>query len=192
MLTDSFLDKQADQIPAEILCEVLGKVCVPLAGDRVQELREGLIHDDQLHATMVELELCVSLIFKPLRHNMKSVINRDPSVFLALWVSILNVIKGILENDSIENDLSSKSPSNQKMTNDTRELTVEHLRNVIMVLSSFGVLKGATEEYTDGSISAQTWSLIEDIGYCKKFVDEWKSAAAKPPSDRSAEREDEE
>jgi len=192
MLTDSFLDKQADQIPAEILCEVLGKVCVPLAGDRVQELREGLIHDDQLHATMVELELCVSLIFKPLRHNMKSVINRDPSVFLALWVSILNVIKGILENDSIENDLSSKSPSNQKMTNDTRELTVEHLRNVIMVLSSFGVLKGATEEYTDGSISAQTWSLIEDIGYCKKFVDEWKSAAAKPPSDRSAGREDEE
>jgi hypothetical protein len=176
----------------EILCEVLCKVCVPLAGERVQELREGLTHDDQLHATMVEVELCVSLIFKPLRHNMKTVINKDPSVFLALWVPILNVIKEILENDSIENDPLSRSPLNQNMTNDTRELTVEHLRNVIMVLSSFGVLKGATEEYTDGSISAQTWSLIEEMGYCKKVVDEWKSAAAKPPSDHSAEREEEE
>jgi len=192
MLTDSFLDKQVGQLPVEILCEVLGKVCIPLSRERVRELRGGLTHADQLDATMVEVELCVSLIFKPLRHHMKIVIDKDPSVFLALWVPILNVIKEILEDVSIENNPLSKSPSSQKMTHDTRELTIEHLRNVIMVLSSFGVLEGAAEEYIDGSISAQTWSLIEEMGYCKKFVDEWKGAAAKSPSDNPVLPEEEE
>jgi len=183
MLTDSFLDKQAGQLPVEILCEVLSEVCIPLVGERVKELRGGFSNAEQLDDTMVEVELCISLIFKPLRHHMKIVINQDCSVFLALWVPILNVFKEILEDDSIEKNSLSESPSSQKMVRDTRELIIEHLRNVIMVLSSFGVLKGAPDEYTDGSISAQTWSLIEDMGHCNEFVDEWKNAAAKPPSD---------
>merc|ERR1712194_167109 len=99
-----------------------------------------------------------------LRHHMKIFINDDPSLFLALWGPILNVIKEILDDDS----------GSKKLTHDTRELTVEHLKNVIMVLSSFGVL-------SDGSISTQTWSLIEQMEYCKKYVNEWKSAAANPP-----------
>ena len=171
MLTDSFLDKQAGQLPVEILCEVLGETCLPLAGERVKELRGGLTDDDQLDATMIEVELCVSLIFKPLRHHMKVVINEDPSVFLALWVPVLNVVKEILEDDA-----GSTSPLSKKLAHDSRELTVEHLRNVIMVLGSFGVLNGEM----DGTISAQTWTLIEQMDYCKKYVDEWKTAAVKP------------
>ncbi len=173
MLTDSFLDKQAGQLPVDSLCEALGKICIPLAGERVKGLRGGLIEDDQLDTTMIEVELCVSLMFKPLRHHMKFVVNDDPSVFLALWAPILNVVKEILE------DPGTSSPSSKKVTHDTRELTVEHLRNVIMVLSSFGILNDETE----GSISAQTWALIEQIDYCKKYVDEWKTAAAKPPTE---------
>lgn len=99
---------------------------------------------------------------------MKLVISKDRYVFLALWVPTLNVIKEILEKDSLENSALSKSPTSEKMTHDTRELTKEHLRNVILVLSSFCVVKGASEEYTDESISGQTWSLIEEMGYCKK------------------------
>jgi len=172
------LDKQVGQLPVNILCEVLGKVCIPLAGERIEELKKGLTHADELETTMVEVELCVSLIFKPLRHHMKILINEDSSVFLAMWVPILNVVKEILESPS------SKSPLSQKMTHDTCELTMEHLRNVIMVLSSFGVLKGESEEYAEGSISAQTWSSIEQIEHCKKFIKEWKSAASKPPSEK--------
>ena len=168
MLADSFLDKQAGQLPVEILCKVLGKVCIPLARERVKALRKGLINDDVLEVTMVEVELCVSLIFKPLRHHMKIFINEDPSLFLALWVPILNVIKEILDDDS----------GSKKLTHDTRELTVEHLKNVIMVLSSFGVL-------SDGSISTQTWSLIEQMGYCKKYVNEWKNASTNPPPEEA-------
>ena len=107
----------------------------------------------------------------------------NPSTFLSLWVPTLKVIKNILDEDSTENNRSSKSPSSHKMTCDIRELTVEHLRNVIMVLSSFGILKGLPGEYADDSISDQTWSLIEQIGYCKKYVKEWKNAATKPASD---------
>ena len=178
MLTDSFLDKQVGQLPVEILCDILGKVCIPLAGGRVKKLREGLAHADELDATMAEVELCIGLIFKPLRHHMKIVINEDPSVFLALWIPILNVTKEILEEDSVESNSMTKSHSSEKMAHDTRELTLEHLRNVIMVLSSFGAL---STEYKDGSICAQTWSLIEQIRYCKKFVDEWKRAAEANP-----------
>ena len=175
VLTDLFLDKQAGQLPTEILCEVLGKVCIPLSGELIQEIRRESIRPDELDVAMVEADLCVSLIFKPLRHHMKVVVSNDPSIFLNLWIPMLNVIGTILDKDSEE---SSKSPSNEKMTSDIRELIVEHLRNVIMVLSSFGILKGSQEEYGDGSISDQTWSLIEDMVYCKKFVNEWKSAAA--------------
>ena len=166
MLTDSFLDKQAGQLPVEILCEVLGDLCIPLAAERIKEIREGFTHDDQLEDTMVEVELCVSLVFKPLRHHMKIFIGKEPSVFLALWVPILNVVKEILEDNS----------GSKQLTHDTRELTVEHLRNVIMVLGSFGALEGAA----DGSISTHTWTLIEQMEYCKKFVEEWKTAAANP------------
>lgn len=166
MLTDSFLDKQAGQFPVDILCEVLGKLCIPLAGERVKELRGGLSDDSEVDATMAEVELCVSLIFKPFRHHMKVVIKEDSSVFLALWKPILNVTKEILDDAS----------GSKKLTHDTRELTMEHLKNVIMVLSSFGVLN-------DGSISVETWSLIDQMAYCKKHVTEWKDAAAQPPSD---------
>ena len=166
MLTDSFLDKQAGQFPVDILCEVLGKLCIPLAGARVKELRAELSDDSELDATMAEVELCVSLIFKPLRHHMKVVIKEDPSVFLALWKPILNVTKEILDDAS----------GSKKLTDDTRELTMEHLKNVIMVLSSFGVLN-------DGSIGDETWSLIEQMAYCKKFVAEWKESAAQPPTE---------
>ena len=42
-------------------------------------------------------------------------------------------------------------------------------------LSSFGILKG------ESGISATTWSLIEEMGFSKDFLDEWKNAAANPP-----------
>ena len=167
MLTDSFLDKQAGQFPVDILCEVLGKLCIPLAGERVKELRGALSDESEVDATMAEVELCVSLIFKPLRHHMKVVIKEDPSVFLALWKPILNVTKEILDDAS----------GSKKLTHDTRELTMEHLKNVIMVLGSFGVLN-------DGSISVETWSLIEQMAYCKKYVTEWKDAAAQSSSEQ--------
>jgi len=191
ILTDSFLDKQAGLLPAVILCEVLGKVCIPLAGERIIKLRRELSHPEQLDDMMVEVELCVSLIFKPLRHHMKSIINEGSSLLLALWISALTVTKDILAEDSLENNPLSKTPVGEKMIQATNELITEHLKNVIMVLISLGVLKATPEESADDSISSKTWSSIEETKYLKKFIDEWKNAAANPPSDQPMETKDE-
>eukprot|EP00536_Pseudo-nitzschia_multiseries_P009846 jgi/Psemu1/258490/estExt_Genewise1Plus.C_2860061 len=191
ILTDSFLDKEAGLLPVEILCEVLGKVCVPLAADRIIKLRRGLRQPEQLDVMMVEVELCVSLLFKPLRHHMKSIASEKSSLLLGLWLPTLTAIKDILAEDTLENNPSSQTPEGQKIIQATNELIVEHLKNVIMVLISFGVLGETAEESSEMSISAVTWASMEETEILKKHVNEWKSAAANPSSDQPGSSEEE-
>ena len=185
MLTDYFLDKRAGLIPVKILCEVLGNMCIPLAGQRIIELGKSIKHADQLDAMMVEVELCVSLIFKPLRHHMKIIINEeDPSLLMGMWIPTLNVIKEILnENSTAEenpSDMGPMSPIRSQMIKSTNVLTIEHLQNVVMVLVSYDVLKASLEEESagpDDSISVETWKLIGEI---PALDDEWKKAIGNP------------
>ena len=185
MLTDYFLDKRAGLIPVKILCEVLGKMCIPFAGQRIIELGKSIKHADQLDAMMVEVELCVSLIFKPLRHHMKIIINEeDPSLLMGMWIPTLNVIKEILnENSTAEenpSDMGPMSPIRSQMIKSTNVLTIEHLQNVVMVLVSYDVLKASPEEESagpDDSISVETWKLIGEI---PALDDEWKKAIGNP------------
>ncbi|MGK3735233.1 MAG: hypothetical protein ACI8RD_002324 [Bacillariaceae sp.] len=184
MLTDSFLDRRAGLLPVKILCEVLGKMCIPLAGQRIIELGKSIKHADQLDAMMIEVELCVSLIFKPLRHHMKIIINEeDPSLLMGMWIPTLNVIKEILnENFTAEedpSDMDPMTPIRSQMIKSTNELTMEHLQNVVMVLISYGVLKASAEEEStdDDSLSVETWKLIGEI---PALDDEWKKAIGNP------------
>ena len=124
--------------------------------------------------------MCISLIFKPLRHHMKSIFDTEASLLEALWVPTLDVIRDISKDDSSEDNPISQTPAGEKMALATNELTADHLRNVIMVLASLGVLKPSTEGATDSSISSKTWSAIEESEYLKKFAAEWKSAAGNP------------
>jgi hypothetical protein len=183
MLTDSFLDKRGGLLPVEILCEVLGNVCIPLAGKRILELRAEEIYPENLDTMTIELELCIGLIFKPLRHHIKTIMNEDPSVLLALWAPTLGVLKEVLKEPSSESALTPGSEKGdsprRKIIRSTNELTLEHLRNVIMVLISFGVLKEKEESPDD--LTAQTWKAISEMGYCNKFLDEWKQAAVNQP-----------
>jgi hypothetical protein len=181
MLTDSFLDKRGGLLPVEILCEVLGKVCIPLAGKRILELRAKEINAENLDATMIELELCIGLIFKPLRHHVKTIVNEDPSVLLALWAPTLGVMMEVLKEPDLQ---TPSTPGGEKgdlpsrtIFRSTNELTLEHLRNVIMVLISFGVLKENEESPDD--LTSQTWKAISEMGYCSRFLDEWKQAVVK-------------
>lgn len=179
MLTDSFLDKRGGLLPVEILCEVLGNICIPLAGKRIVELRTGDVDSDSLDAIMIELELCIGLVFKPLRHHIKTIVNENPTVLLALWTPTLGVLTEVLKENPPETSSTPRpenddSPS-RKIIQATIELTLEHLRNVIMVLISYGVLKGEAESPDD--LTAQTWKAISEMGHCKPFLDEWKQAA---------------
>lgn len=183
MLTDSFLDKRGGLLPVEILCEVLGNVCIPLAGKRIQELRAEEIYLDNLDTIMIELELCIGLIFKPLRHHIKTIVSEDPAVLLALWAPTLGVLKEVLREPSVETPSTpggekGESPS-RKIIRSTNELTLEHLRNVIMVLISFGILKESAESPDD--LTAQTWKAVSEMGYCSRYLDEWKQAVVNQP-----------
>lgn len=171
MLTDSFLDKRAGLLPVGLLCEVLGNTCIPLAGKRLVNLRESQVHPDHMDAMMMELELLIGLIFKPLRHHIKTIINEEPPVFMALWKPTLNVLKDIM-GDSAKGEIVQS----------INELTMEHLCNVITVLISYGVLAAGDEASLD-DISQQTWNAISSVAHCQKYVAEWKLSAAGPPSD---------
>lgn len=170
MLTDSFLDKRVGCIPVNHLCDILGELCIPLAGERIMDLREGKVtHSSSIDEEMIELELCISLIFKPLRHHLKNVVNEGQIVLLSLWNPILNALQEILKEPDAE-----KGPS--KIIQSANELTLEHLRNVIMVLIEFGVLKAEPEE--PGDVTAITWDAVSKMDFGKNFLEEWKQQAA--------------
>mmetsp|Transcript_26745 Transcript_26745/g.43461 ORF Transcript_26745/g.43461 Transcript_26745/m.43461 type:complete len:109 (+) Transcript_26745:95-421(+) len=71
-----------------------------------------------------------------------------------------------------------------KLFQTTKELGSEHLRNAIMVLAAMGMLvdndsDDSTNIISDGAqeISSVTWAAIGSIGYCKPYLEEWKSSA---------------
>jgi hypothetical protein len=176
MLADSFLDKRGGLIPIQHLCGALGELCIPLAGRRILDLRLGgvEVEIENFDELMIELELCIGLIFKPLRHHLKNVVNEDRLILLSMWKPALEVLKEILKdpNDDGEN---GEVPS-ARVLKATNELTIEHLRNVIMVLISFGILQPEPESADD--ISAITWDAVGQMDCCKGYLDEWKEAAS--------------
>jgi hypothetical protein len=174
MLTDSFLESQGGLVPTNHLCAALGELCIPLAGRRIMELREIGPDAEDLDELMIELELCLGLIFKPLRHHLQNVVKEGLIVLLSLWTPILDVSKEILKEPA-QNGHSSPS----KLVQSSNDLTIEHLRNVIMVLISFGVLKAEPQAPDD--ITALTWEAVAGIDSCKNFLDEWKQAASQAP-----------
>jgi hypothetical protein len=179
MLTDAFLDKRGGLIPVHHLCSALGELCIPLAGRRVISLRENGANIENFDELMIELELCIGLIFKPLRHHLRNVANEDGVVLLSLWKPVLVVLKDMLRNPST--DTGSTTEGKRTMTSGrvldaTNELAIEHLRNVVMVLIGFGVLKAEPQAPDD--ISALTWDSVGKIDSCKSFLDEWKLAAS--------------
>jgi hypothetical protein len=168
MLTDSFLDKQGGFIPISYLCQALSKFCIPLAGRGILGLRDGGIQVDNSDEQIIELELCIGLIFKPLRHHLKNVVSEGDAVLLSLWAPTLDALREILkapEGETVD-EMALQS---------TNELTVEHLRNIITVLIGYGVLKAEPEREND--FTALTWEAISDIDSCKIFLSEWKEAA---------------
>ena len=153
MLTDSFLDKGAGSIPIAALCSVLGESCIPLAGERIIDLEEGRVQHENFDELMIELELCIGLIFKPLRHHLKNIVNGGDDVLLPLWNPILKVLQEILEDPG-----SGKSDEARKVIQSTNALSLEHFRNVLMVLMEFGILK--SESDSPGDVTAITWDAV--------------------------------
>jgi len=180
MFTDSLVDRHGQDIPINELCLIISNVCVPMAGDRLHELIENRRNFQFDHEeVMIELELCISAIFKPFLHYLKR-LTSSPDDFIKTWISILDVLARLLCQEYSTSDNSDNHPL-KSFLNTTKQHLTEHLRNAIMILISKGIIvfdstqrsciQGAGED-----ISIITWNAIENISYVKPYINEWKQS----------------
>lgn len=175
MLTDLFLQRQGSLIPPGQLCTALSEVCVPLAGRRILNLQ---LRDPSIETTdqlMMEFELCIGLIFKPLRHHSKKLKDNGGSL-PSIWQSVLVVLEELLGNKHATSPLEERRehiPENLKKTMDS--LANEHLQNAIKVLLSTGVL--FADSKAPGDLTAITWESVSRMGVSDGAVQEWKQQA---------------
>lgn len=174
MLTDLFLKKQGSVIPASQLAKVLSEVCVPLAGRRIVWLQ---LRDPSLETTdqlMVEFEMCLSLVFKPLRQHLQQLVVVESSLH-TLWRAVLQVVENLFVPSSSKADQPS-IPANLKDT--MNSLANEHLKNAIQGLLNAGVL--SMEPRAPGDLTDLTWQSVHRMG-----VDEVAAYQLPPATDPS-------
>lgn len=199
MLTDAIIDRHGRAVSDRDLCHIVRHTCVALAGKRMSALLcagNSANFADHWEETMIELELCISLVFKPLLHHLKTLITVEEE-FAPLWSSVLSVMSQLL-GDCGQNtppgqgdDQRQHHPLEQDraMTRDklllaTKELGSEHLRNAVMVLIACGVLSGEDPGSSetkvrgeDDDFSSRTWASIANMEFCRDRVGEWRQSA---------------
>ena len=179
MLTDAIIDRHGKYLPDEEICKIFTDICVPLAGDRMKDLLAAAAEPDMRgEEILIELEMCISLLFKPFLHHLKRLLTMDKA-FIDIWVNMLSVMTLLLGEDTApQGEGDDLTPERLLWT--TKELGSEHLRNAILVLAACGVLKTPDA----GEVSALTWNSIDDMAFCQKYVAEWQQQGLKesPPS----------
>lgn len=183
MLTDTFIDKNGLSIPPEHICVALQSVCIPAAGTRLADLlKDDRVIVEHMEDVMIEIELFISLMYKPLLHHLKRILNAEADL-LGVWTSLLSVMEMLLGNEMIDESteddgelVDSNGMTPDQLRRSTKELASEHLRNAIMVLTASGVLRAVSE--SEGDISAVTWDSVSKMEFCKDQVEEWKKSAS--------------
>lgn len=177
MLTDLFLHNQGSHVPTKQLGSALGEVCVPLAGRRIVKLQmgdESIQNTDQL---MMEFELCIGLIFKPLRQHLKNM-DQSGGGLVSLWQSVLAVLEELLSQKNREH--SPEQPREvvipEKLKATMNSLASEHFQSAIKILISTGVL--FAEPKSPGDITAITWESVGRMDVSDVDVQQWKKQAA--------------
>ena len=176
MLTDSFLDKRGSEAPPNHLCSALIEVCIPLASKRIVDLRSGNTEVDRADELMIEFELCIKLIFKPLRHHVRRVADTNGSV-ITVWKSVLGGLEELLrdEKPTVPQTPDRRPLVSAELAMTMSELANEHLRGAIMFLVNSGLL--SSDAKSPAEMTTVTWESVGKMGFCKNFVDEWKEAA---------------
>ena len=178
------MDRHGACIPLDGLCDIMNKTCIPLASSRITDLLR-IPYDSgfDLEETMIELELCISLLFKPFLHHLKALVSAKQE-FVGIWISMLGILTQLLgdEPSQKKEDVEDGVVTRSTLFKTSKELASEHLRNAIMVLAAMGVLIGNDSDSTGpaeaNEVSSVTWAAIGSIGYCKPYLDEWRSSAS--------------
>ena len=180
MLRDALIGKYIDQVSTKEISHVLNGICMPTSSQRMSELvqHQGELQFDP-EEIMIELELCISSIFKPFLHHLDKLME-DPEELIAVWMSLLSVLSQLLgKENSNANELKILDG---RMLAATKDLATEHLRNSVMILISKGILEcddddDAEHVSPDGKdISSVTWNALSNIKHCKHYVPEWRKS----------------
>lgn len=184
LLTDTLLDRHGSLVPVEGgLCEIMNNICIPLSGKRITDLlRIPYDVQNDLEDTLIELELCISLLFKPFLHHLKALVSVKQE-FVGIWISMLGIMTQLLGDEAAQakeenGDEREVAVTRAKLFNTTKELASEHLRNAVMVLAAMGILinNDGDSKCDTQEISSVTWAAIGSIGYCKPHLSEWRTA----------------
>jgi len=181
-----FLDKNGSKVSPGQLSSALSDVCVPLAGRRIRKLLVGEGLFDSSDELMIEYELCIGLIFKPLRHHLTCLLATETgNHVLSIWKAVLTALELLLADDGKsgesvaagQNRSSLPIPQGLKVT--MKNLANEHLRNAIMVLMSSGVVLAEPAPSND-EITIATIQSVARMGISESLLREWKQSALEP------------
>jgi hypothetical protein len=154
-------------------------LCIPLAGRRIMELRIGNASVESADELMIEFDLCVKLIFKPLHHHILRVVSSGGDDGAALWKAVLCLLEKLLHEEKGHSPNGPTSLGNLmtiELADNMLGLASEHLHDAIKFLSKEGLIAW-DEPNSPGDFSAITWDCVGRMGYCKGSVNEWKQAA---------------
>ena len=166
MLTDVFLDRHNAKVPVSHLCVALSAICVPLAGRCIVSMQLGHGAIPSTDELMIEFELCIGLIFKPLRHHLPRTLNEHvESHLFPLWKAILAVLEELLSSEVPEDG----SGISEKLRKTMHGLATEHLQNAVVMLVSSGVLSPSSQD----EISETTKKSVVRMGISQETLDGW-------------------
>ncbi|KAL7574859.1 hypothetical protein ACA910_010694 [Epithemia clementina (nom. ined.)] len=172
MLTDLFLDRQNSLVPFTHLCKALSEICVPLAGRCIVSMQMGQGSIPSTDELMIEFELCIGLIFKPLRHHLKrGLAGHMESHVYPLWNAVLSVLEELL-SPSLPDD-GCGLPETLRVT--MHDLATEHLQNAVVMLVSTGVLDSPN---SDSGISRTTQDAVLRMGISRDSLECWMQVSA--------------
>jgi hypothetical protein len=146
---------------------------------------------------MMEFELCIGLIFKPLRHHIHHIIDcgtGDNSAapgkkenLLSIWFSVLLVLENFFGNkghvhlpdgeaSDEYNGHMSHSVISDELKSTMGSLANEHLQSAIQTLLLMGVLKTEPIDAED-VFTLKTWESVKRMGISDAEVQHWKQQA---------------
>jgi hypothetical protein len=179
------------------LCAVLCELCIPVAGRRIVQLQHykdtSVVTTDQL---MMEFELCIGLIFKPLRHHIHHIIDcsTDDDVtnhgkkenLPSIWFSVLSVLETFFcsksqvhLHDEVSDEFNSRMPHvviSDELKATMCSLAHEHLQSAVQTLLLMGVLNPKPIDAED-LFTQKTWESVWRMGISEAEVQQWKQQA---------------
>jgi hypothetical protein len=133
---------------------------------------------DSTDQLMMEFELCVGLVFKPLRHHLKNIVDGGSAGSVpSIWLSILVVLEDLFSDKM--RDTASQNQDALQVIPDTLKATMnslanEHLQSAVMVLLSVGLLDADDSKSAPGDVTTKTWESLHRMGLKDSDVQQWK------------------